>query len=215
MSKALARSSSTGFLAALIPLILLISAPIQAADKAEADAPTGKSMDGVPIVTVIDAVAKRTKKRYLVDPRVQGTVAKEGLDLNKIDYRELQAILRLHGFAAVEIGGAINVVPDANVRSLPLPVIEKDSSNLGDDDVVIKMIQTGKLDATRLVPLLRPMLPQYAHFAASSDFNSLIVVARYANIKTIEQIVRTLEKQPMTPRLPGSSTPAAVNEGRP
>jgi general secretion pathway protein D len=215
MSNAIARNSSPRFWVIFIPVIMFIAAPLQAADKTETDATTAKLMDGVPIATVIDAVAKRTQKRYLVDPRVQGMVAKEGLELNKITYRELQAILRLHGFAAVEIGGAINVVPDANVRFMPLPVVEKDASNIGDDDVVIKMIQTGKLDATRLIPLLRPMLPQYAHFAASSDFNALVVVARYANIKTIEQVVRSLEKQPMAPRSSGSTSPTLSNEARP
>jgi general secretion pathway protein D len=98
------------------------------------------------------------------------------------------------------VGDAINVVPDANVRAMPLPVIDKDASSLGDDDVVVKIIGTGKLDAARLVPLLRPMLPQFAHFAADTDINSLIIVARYANVKTIEAVVRALEKQPMSPR---------------
>jgi len=198
MLNAIALNSSPRAWLIVIPLMLSIAVPIYAADKVEADAPVAKLVDGVPIATVIDSVAKRTQKRYLVDPRVQGMIAKEGLDLNKIGYRELQAILRLHGYIAVEIGGAINVVPDANLRFMPLPVLEKDSANLGDDDVVIKVLSAGKLDATRLIPLLRPLLPQYAHFAATPDNNSLVIAATYANVKTIEAVVRALEKLPVS-----------------
>jgi general secretion pathway protein D len=193
----------------LIPAILLIATPIQAADKVDttdASAAAIKNADGVPLTTVIEAVAKRTQKRYLVDPRVRGFVDREGLDLNKISYRELQAILRLHGFVALEIGGAINVFVDADMRFLQLPVVDKDTEKFGDDDVVVKVISTGKLDAARLVPLLRPMLPQYAHLAGDPAISSLIVVARYGNVKTIEAVVRALEKQPVTQRpvAPGS-----------
>jgi general secretion pathway protein D len=114
-----------------------------------------------------------------------------------MSYRDLQSLLRLHGFSVVEIAGVYNVVPEAHMRQLPLPVIDKDANNIGDDDCVVKVISAGKLEAVRLLPILRPMLPQYAHLAALSDNNALVIVATYANVKTIEATVRALERQPL------------------
>jgi general secretion pathway protein D len=198
--------SRASFWTIAIPFFLLVAGAVQAADKTDASESVAAKADGMPLTDIINAVAKRTQKRYLVDPRVRANVSPDGLDINKISYRELQAILRLHGFVAVEIGGAINVVPDANLRFMPMPVLDKDSANLGDDDVVIKVLSAGKLDATGLVPLLRPMLPQYAHLAATPDNNALVVAATYANVKTIEAVVRALEKLPVSKPLTLMST---------
>ena len=46
-----------------------------------------------------------------------------------------------------------------------------------------------------MVPILRPMMPQYAHLAAHADINMLIIVDRAANARRIADIVERLEKQ--------------------
>lgn len=179
----------------IVAATLLLAAPVFAQEQTSS---SSSSMNtGVPLTAVIDAFAKTAKKRFLIDPRVQGNIPKEGLDLNRLSYRELQAILRLHGFAVVEISNIFNVIPADEIRHLPLPVFDRDAGNIGDDDFVVKVIGTGKLEATKLVPLLRPMLPQYGHLAATSSSNSLIVIATHANIKTLEATLRALEKQPI------------------
>jgi general secretion pathway protein D len=155
---------------------------------------------GVPLIEVVEAVARRSQKRFIVDPRLAGNVRVPGLDIRKTTFRELQAILRVHGFATVEVEGTTSVVPDANLRSMPIPVIDRNPANIGDDDAVMKIVGTGKLDAVMLVPLLRPLLPQYAHLAAEKSTNSLIIVARYGNIKAIESLIRELEKRPTDSR---------------
>jgi len=47
--------------------------------------------------------------------------------------------------------------------------------------------------AAQLVPILRPLLPQYAHLAALPYENTLLIVDRYANVKRIEAIVKALD----------------------
>ena len=51
--------------------------------------------DGMELTDLIDKVAKRTGKQFIVDPRVRATVAKAGIDFEKVDYGKLLAIL--HG----------------------------------------------------------------------------------------------------------------------
>jgi type II secretory pathway component GspD/PulD (secretin) len=68
---------------------------------------------------LLTRVSEATGKKFLVDPRVRVRVY--GVPkIENVTYAELLTILRIHGFAAVEIGGRVNIPPDANVRFLPV-----------------------------------------------------------------------------------------------
>src|SRR5215216_4905729 len=80
------------------------------------DSPAAALAGAVPIERLLAAVAKRTGKKFIVDPRVRGDVIMVGSEPTSIDYPTLLLVLRIHGFAAVEQGGYVEVIPDANVR---------------------------------------------------------------------------------------------------
>lgn len=169
-----------------------LSQPVQA-EQEQPVALAPRAAETVAIEEIIDAVAKRSKQRFLVDPRVRGEVYAPGLDVPRVSYGELQAILEIHGFAAVSERDLIRIVPQANVRSAPLPVVGKDGPPISDDEYVISIVETGRLPATSLVPILRPLLPQYAHLAAEQSSNSLLIAARWSSIKTIQEVVHALQ----------------------
>jgi general secretion pathway protein D len=50
------------------------------------------------------------------------------------------------------------------------------------------------MSAPQVVPILRPLLPQYAHLAALPEQNVLVIVDRYANVKRLTEIVLALDK---------------------
>jgi general secretion pathway protein D len=152
--------------------------------------------EGVPLSHVLERAAERLNKNFIVDPRLNSQVRLIGIDPERLSYRELQAVLEVHGFITVEDGGLIKIVPDANSRQTPTPVVTDRNPNLGDDEVITKTLDVGSLEATQLVPILRPMLPQYAHLVAHGQTNTLIVVARHANVRTLEAILNELKKRP-------------------
>src|SRR5579859_7521995 len=76
---------------------------------------------GIPIERLITIVARKTGKRYVVDPRVRADVQLIGQDPSTVTYPELLTILQVHGFTAAEGGGYIRVIPDANSRQTPTP----------------------------------------------------------------------------------------------
>ena len=170
---------------------LMTLSSAQAADTADQ-----ANSEGVPLSHVLERAAERLNKNFIVDPRVNGSVRLVGIDPERLSYRELQAVLEVHGFVTVEDGGLIKIVPDANSRQYPMPVLTDRNANLGDDEVVTKTLDVGSLQAAQLVPILRPMLPQYAHLVAHAPTNTLIVVARYANVRTLESILSELKKRP-------------------
>ena len=148
---------------------------------------------GTPLVQLIDTVAKKTGKSFIVDPRVSGNATLIHIDPAKIGYPELLLILQVHGFAAVESGGIVRVVPDANARTSPSPVIGG-NDKLPDAQVVTRVVRVKSIPAARLVPILRSLLPQSAHLAAFTCTNELVMVDTFANVRRIESVVSTMDK---------------------
>jgi general secretion pathway protein D len=127
-----------------------------------------------------------------------------GQEPTSVDYPTLLSILNVHGFAAVEQGGYVQVIPDANIRSRALPVMSGKES-YADGEYVNKIITLKNLPAAQLVPLLRPLLPQVAHLVAMPCKNALLVTDVYASVQRIEKIARALDVgEPYTP--PSCST---------
>jgi general secretion pathway protein D len=175
---------------------------------------SSSSGGGTPLIQLIETVGKKTGKSFIVDPRVSGNATLVHIDPAKIGYPELLLILQVNGFAAVEGGGIVRVVPDANARTSPSPVIDG-NDKLPDAMVVTRVIRVKSIPAARLVPILRSLLPQSAHLAAFTCTNELLIVDSFANVRRIESVVSTMDKGRELPlpacllEEPGMQAPAA------
>jgi type II secretory pathway component GspD/PulD (secretin) len=181
--------------------------------------------NGVPLSHLVATVAKKTGKKFVIDPRVLGDADIVGQDASNISYDDLLVILRIYGVTAVEYGGYVNVVPDAGVRQLPLHQVSGKETR-PDAEFVSKVITVKSVPATQLVPLLRPMLPQSAHLVALPCVNKLLIVDTFTKVQRIQAIIDALDTgEPytpekcsaheswMTPLTPGSTNlPAAPRE---
>ncbi len=147
---------------------------------------------GVAITKVIEAVARKTGRKYLLDPRVHAQVQLIGEDLNRISYAELLTILELYGFTAVESGGYALVVPESTVRTTPIPTLSGKQA-FPDAQYVTTVIPVTTLPAATLVPILRPLVPQQGHLAAAVCGNSILLVDTYANVRRIESLIKALD----------------------
>jgi type II secretory pathway component GspD/PulD (secretin) len=181
----------------LLPIALFSAHPITAVSAPlEEDERPGVAAApedaGVPIHAVIRAVAKKTGKRFLIDSKLHGSVQLVGEEAGNVTYGELLAILQAEGFTAVEGGGFVRVIPDAIVRQLALPLVVG-TATYHDAEYVAAVIPVRKVPAASLVPLLRPLLPQQAHLAASICSNALLMVDTFANIRRIESLVAALD----------------------
>jgi len=176
-----------------IAMLALVASPCAGA-QSEASATSAVSVE-----KMVAAVAKRTGKKFIIDPRVRADVTVIGQDPMSVDYATLLTILGVHGFVAVEQGGYVKVIPDANARQVPVPMMTGKES-FADGEFVNRVIAVKSASAAQLVPVLRPLLPQYAHLVAFPCKNALLIVDSYANVKRIEQIVRALDVgEPYTP----------------
>ena len=179
-------------LAALLALPVLVSAAEPTASSCVA--PSSASDFGIELTDLIDKVAKRTGKQFIVDPRVRATVPKTGLDIAQVDYARLLAILAVHQFGAFESGGTVKIVPDANARQMPIPVTTEIPPKALDDEYVTLLITAKNMCAAQAVPVLRPLMPQAAHLAASVQSNTLIISDRVANARRVVDMIERLDR---------------------
>jgi general secretion pathway protein D len=151
----------------------------------------GRTID---LVELIGKVAKRTGRQFVLDPRIAGRATMAGLEPDRVDYDTLLAILRVHNMVVFTQGGVVNVVSDAEARQLPIPTFSGDDSKMAGDELVTRLVQARNVCVAHLVPVLRPMLPQYAHMAAYPYTNTIILVDRGANVRRIADVIERLDR---------------------
>ena len=145
---------------------------------------------------VIEAVAAATGKTIIPDPRVRAQVTMLSQTPMSPDafYEAFLALLSVHQFVAVESGGIIKIVPDANARQMPnidLPSRVK----TGSDELITQVIAVQNVSAAQLVPVLRPLMPQAAHMAAYPSGNILILSDRASNVSRVMRIIERIDQQ--------------------
>ena len=147
---------------------------------------------GVPFSKLIATVAKKTGKKFIVDPRVHGNANIVGQDTSNISFSDLLTILHVYDYTAIESGGYVSVVPDAVARQVPTPQITGKETR-PDSEFVTKVITVKNVPAAELVPILRPMIPQMGHLAALPGVNKLIYVDTFANLQRLQAVIEALD----------------------
>jgi general secretion pathway protein D len=145
---------------------------------------------------IVQAVAAATGKSFILDPRVraQVTMYSSAPMSPPAFYQAFLSILEVYGFIAVPAGNNIEkIIPDADAREMPsidLPPHVSSSS----DEIVTQVIAVKNVSAAELVPILRPMIPQYGHLAAYPPSNILIISDRASNVHRMMQIIERIDQ---------------------
>jgi general secretion pathway protein D len=144
---------------------------------------------------IIEAVSAVTGKNFIVDPRVraQVTMLSSTPMTPAAFYEAFLSILQVHGFVAVATGDVIKIVPDANARQLPGNDLPSSVSSTS-DEIVTQVIAVRNVSAAQLVPILRPLIPQYGHLAAYPSSNMLIISDRAANVSRMVRIIQRIDQ---------------------
>ncbi len=147
------------------------------------------------LAQIVEAVSEITGKNFIVDPRVRAQVTMLSHTPMTPDafYQAFLAILQVHGFVAVPAGKIIKIIPDANARQVPgddLP----DRISSSSDEIVTEVIAVKNVSAAQLVPVLRPLIPQYGHFTAYPGSNMLIISDRANNVNRIVRIIQRIDQ---------------------
>jgi general secretion pathway protein D len=147
------------------------------------------------IMQITEAVSAATGKNFIIDPRVRAQVTMLSSTPMSPDafYQAFLSILQVHGFVALPAGGVIKIVPDANARQYPSIDLPGQVSATS-DDIVTQVVAVKNVNAAQLVPILRPLIPQYGHLAAYPASNILIISDRANNVNRIMRIVQRIDQ---------------------
>jgi general secretion pathway protein D len=144
---------------------------------------------------IIQAVSEVTGKNFIIDPRVNAKVTM--LSATPMSpqafYEAFLAVLQVYGYVAVPAGRVIKIVPNTDARQLPGNDLPRDVSATS-DEIVTQIITLQHISAAQLVPLLRPLIPQYGHLAAYPGGNMLIISDRASNVSRIVRIVERMDE---------------------
>lgn len=146
------------------------------------------------IQELIKFVAEVTGTTIVVDPAVKGKV--KVVSSKPVSSEELYdlflSILDVHGYTAVRSGGVVRVIQSKDARSAPVSVA--DESTRGNDEYVTQVIRLDNISAAKLIPVLRPLVPQQAHMAAYAPSNAIIISDVAANIERIRDIIQRMDQ---------------------
>lgn len=147
----------------------------------------------MPIHQFIETVSEITGKNFIVDPRVKKDeitlISSREMKADEL-YETFLAVLQVHGYAAIQQGSTTKIVPEVNARQLG----GNDAFAINEDEVVTRVIQINNVPAPQLVPILRPLVPQYGHLAAYPASNMLVISDRASNVQRIVSIVRRIDQ---------------------
>jgi general secretion pathway protein D len=143
----------------------------------------------------VQAVQSITGKTFIIDPRVRAQVTILSSTPMSADafYSAFLSVLQVHDFVAVPSGNVVKIVPAQNSRWMPgndLPNTVSASS----DEIVTQVIAVKNVNAAALVPVLRPLLPQGAHFVAHQSSNTLIISDRASNVNRMMKIIHRIDQ---------------------
>jgi hypothetical protein len=117
------------------------------------EAPAGGNVatEAVPIDQIVAIIAKKNGKRFVLDPRVRANVVLIGNSSSNLTYSEFLTVLEVYGFAAVENGKLVRIVPDANLRQYATPIITARDSLPG-SEFVTAILTVKNVPAAQLIP---------------------------------------------------------------
>jgi general secretion pathway protein D len=147
------------------------------------------------ITMIAEAVAAATGKNFIIDPRVraQVTMISSTAMSPAAFYEAFLSILAVYNFIAIPDGNVVKILPDANARQSP-SIDLPDHVSSTSDEIVTQVVDVRNVNAAQLVPILRPMIPQYGHLAAYPAGNILIISDRANNVNRMIRIIRRIDQ---------------------
>jgi general secretion pathway protein D len=173
-------------------LAVLLSGSLVCAQQPQRITPNFKDAD---ITQVAEAVAAATGKNFIIDPRVraQVTMLSSTAMSPAAFYEAFLSILQVYGFIAVPQGNIVKIMPDTNAKTSP-SIDLPDHVSSTSDEIVTQVLDVKNVSAAQLVPILRPMVPQYGSLVAYPAGNILVITDHASNVNRMIRIIRRIDQ---------------------
>ncbi|GGA86844.1 type II secretion system protein D [Arenimonas soli] len=155
---------------------------------------------------MVMVISEITGKNFVLDPRVKGTISIVSAKPlpREVVYDVFLSALRLQGYAAIETGGVVRIVPEADAKLYPGA-----SSGLrvrasgGGDQVQTQAFHLKHQPAEQMLPILRPLIAPNNTITAHAGNNSLVITDYANNMPRLARIIAAMD-------MPDSSEPVVI-----
>ena len=143
----------------------------------------------------ITQVAKITGETFVIDPRIKSgntvtVISSKPLNRDEV-YDVFLEVLSANGYTVIPKAGGhiINVAPNTTAKtSSP----SQDSKPL-DGVMTTRVLELHSVSAVEVIPIIRPLIAQFGHAAASASSNAVIVSDLADNVDRIAKLVQELD----------------------
>ncbi len=148
------------------------------------------------IEAVSRAFAAMVNRPILVDPRVKGniTVYSEQPQTMSQAYRGYQSALRGLGFAVIESGGLLKVVPEADAKLQAGTVSVGSNVPSKGEQIITQVFPLRYENPNNLVAVLRPLISANNTINANPGSNALVITDYADNLSRIQRIISALDQ---------------------
>lgn len=147
------------------------------------------------IRAVITEISRVTGKNFIVDPRVQGKISiiSSNPISNKELYQVFLSMLQVSGYAAIDSGSVTKIIPNIDAKTQSADLLNQLRHPPQGEEMVVEVVPVKYVPSEQLVPVLRPLMPQWSNVSAYMPSNMLILSGRANNIRRLAEIIKQVD----------------------
>ncbi len=177
------------------------AASTAAASTAAASAAAGSGryvtidFDNVDITVFIKFVSELTGRNFVVDDKVKGKVTVISPKKIAVDevYKVFESVLDIYGFATVEAGEVIKIIPALDARGKNMELRLKRESISPEDKIVTQILSLQHATPDDMKKVLDPLISKTSVVLSYPPAGMLIITDVLSNIKRLQDIVTALD----------------------
>ncbi|WP_281647536.1 type II secretion system secretin GspD [Parendozoicomonas sp. Alg238-R29] len=144
----------------------------------------------------IAQVAAITGETFVIDPRIKGgntvsVISSRPMTKDQI-YDIFLEVLNANGYAVIPKGKVRSIIPSTTAKTASPTFEGKDTPAKA--TMVTKVIDLHSVSAVEVIPIVRPLIAQYGHAAASASGNAVVISDQKDNVERITRLVRELDQ---------------------
>jgi general secretion pathway protein D len=157
-------------------------------------APVTVNFVNADIEAVTRAFAAMIDRAIIVDPRVKGTITvySEQPQSVRDAWQSYQSALRGLGFAVVDSGGLLKVVPESDAK-LQTSTVSVGEVAVRGDQIITQIFSLRYENPNNLVAVLRPLISANNTINANPGNNALVITDYADNLQRIAKIIAALD----------------------
>lgn len=151
--------------------------------------------NNVDINVFIKFISELTGKNFVINNKVKGkvTVISPSKISVKEAYKVFESVLEVHGYATVEAGKVIKIIPSPEARTKNIETLLKESAASPEDKIITQIITLKYANASEIKKLFTPLISKSSVVLAYSPTNMLIVTDFHSNIIRLIRILKAID----------------------